>query len=61
MALSSPFQRLWSLALFSLVVLAPNVSAGPAINVALQASFNAAPYLVELLYVQILTQCYVGR
>jgi hypothetical protein len=27
------------------------VRAGPTVNVALRASFNAAPYLVELLYV----------
>jgi UDP-glucose:glycoprotein glucosyltransferase len=27
------------------------VNASPAVNVALQASFDSAPYLVELLYV----------
>jgi len=27
------------------------VSAAPSVNVALKATFNAAPYLVELLYV----------
>lgn len=27
------------------------VSAGPAVNVALQASFNSSPYLLELLLV----------
>lgn len=31
------------------------VSATPSVNVALKASFNAAPYLVELLYVSMLT------
>ena len=33
--------------------------AGPSINVALRASFNSAPYLVELLYVWRLVTCVV--
>lgn len=31
-----------------------HATAGPSVNVALQTSFNAAPYLVELLYVSLL-------
>lgn len=37
----------------AIVALLPGciVNASPAVNVALQASFDSAPYLVELLYV----------
>ena len=37
--------------LVSSVLNAARVSAGPAVNVALQASFNSPPYLLELLLV----------
>ena len=37
--------------LVSSVLKAARVSAGPAVNVALQASFNSPPYLLELLLV----------
>lgn len=44
----------WELARFLLissVLNASRVSGGPAVNVALQASFNSPPYLLELLLV----------
>jgi UDP-glucose:glycoprotein glucosyltransferase len=37
------------------------VNASPAVNVALQASFDSAPYLVELLYVAHLVMAQAGN
>lgn len=36
------------------------VSASPAVNVALQASFNAAPYILELLFVTFILHCFLS-
>jgi len=48
----------WRLAaggLLSLVLLSSPAHASASINVALETSFSAAPYLVELLYVKLLS------
>lgn len=49
----SQFQKLpWELLLgvsFSSIWLTNGVTAGPAVNVALQASFDSPPYMLELL------------
>ena len=48
-----PFQKLpWELLgglVFSIIWIADGVTAGPAVNVALQASFDSPPYMLELL------------
>ncbi len=36
------------------------VLASPTVNVALQASFNAAPYILELLFVTSILHCFLG-
>ena len=45
--------RTTSLLVGSLVLQAWRVAAGPSVNVALQASFNAPPYIIELLSVSL--------
>ena len=49
----SQFQRLpWELLggiIYSSIWLTNGIAAGPAVNVALQASFDSPPYMLELL------------
>lgn len=51
MTFSHIFRSLHYAWLISVIALSRSVSATPAVNVALQASFNSAPYLLELLLV----------
>lgn len=43
--------RLCAVLISTIIFSVESVQAAPSVNVALRASFDAAPYLVELLYV----------
>lgn len=53
-------QEVLGLVLTSIFLHSQRVSASPAINVALQASFNAPPYILELLLVTLLLHCFLS-
>ena len=50
-----PWQLLYFLIIVTLVQSSLLVQASPLVNTALRASFDAAPYLLELLYVTTFT------